>query len=38
LIPQFEDQHDAKAKDARSECFDPQHWKIKVSRRPLLIP
>ena len=36
--PQFEDQHDAKAKDARSKCFDSQHWKIKVSRRPLLIP
>jgi len=31
-------QKKAKATAAGSECFDPQYWEIKVSRRPLLIP
>jgi hypothetical protein len=31
-------QNDAKATTAGSESFDPQHWGINVSRRPLLIP
>jgi hypothetical protein len=35
---QFGDENYAKATAAGSECFDPQNWGIKVSRRPLLIP
>ena len=38
LIPTLRVQNDAKATTAGSESFDPQHWGINVSRRPLLIP
>jgi hypothetical protein len=30
--PQLGDQNDAKATMAGSECFDPQHWGIKITR------
>jgi hypothetical protein len=36
--PSFGDENDAKATAAGSDCFDPQHWGIKVSSRPLWIP